>query len=146
MDPCPQCGGEFPPGETCRDRYEACLAFEYEHPESFGAVHHLTVTCYMLQHNGYSDRGWLEARALLAGFVRGGVTPGRVRAARRKAVDGRGWKLTRGPRLPGVEAVRWSFSLARVRLSDPETYVEDVKRWAECVLANTEELVREQSK
>ncbi len=48
---CPECGAELPPGERCEERFNLCLALEYENPAAYGRVHHLTVACYMLQHN-----------------------------------------------------------------------------------------------
>jgi hypothetical protein len=45
------------------------MALEYENPSAYGAVHHLTVACYMLQHNAYSRDVWLEARKMLAQFI-----------------------------------------------------------------------------
>ena len=77
--PCPLCHAEYPSGETCQERFERCLALEFENPGTYGAVHHLTVACYMLQHNRYSREGWLQARALLAEFVKQGT--GRIRFA-----------------------------------------------------------------
>jgi hypothetical protein len=95
---CPVCGAEFPSGETCRKRFERCLTLDYEHPESYGAVHHLVVACYMLQHNQYSRRGWLEARALVADVVRHGLTPADIRKRNRRSFDSghRQWKIHAG--------------------------------------------------
>ncbi|MCB0192999.1 MAG: hypothetical protein KDJ65_13730 [Anaerolineae bacterium] len=58
---CLHCGANIQPNESCRDRFDLCLALEFENPIAFGAVHHLTVACYMLQHNAYARDVWLEA-------------------------------------------------------------------------------------
>jgi hypothetical protein len=137
---CPVCGAEFH-GETCRERFERCLALDYEHPDSYGAVHHLVVACYMLQHNEYSRRGWLEARDLVTDAIRHGVTPADIRKRNRRSYDSgqRQWKLTRGEKMAGLDGIVWSRTIADVRLDNPDRYREDVVQWAESVRADTEE-------
>lgn len=141
---CPQCGAEFLTDEQCRDRFDRCLALEFENPTTFGAVHHLTVACYMLQHNAYSREVWLEARNMVARFIRAGVTPAEMRRRNRHRLDSgrRAWSLTQGPRLAEFDTIAWSRTIASVRPENPETYCDDVKLWATCVLADTEPLLR----
>jgi hypothetical protein len=79
MPTCPLCHASLPPNQTCQDLFHQCLALEFEHPSAFGAVHHLTVLCYSLQHNLYSPQGWLEGRRLLARFVLEGASPAKLR-------------------------------------------------------------------
>jgi hypothetical protein len=100
------------------------------------------VLCYMLQHNIYARSGWLGARDLLYQFVYRGLTPAAARRQNRKKLDSRkrDWSLTKGEKLPGVEAVKWTFTIADVRLDTAEHYTRDVRRWAERVLADTEQL------
>lgn len=137
---CALCGGEFPAGEQCRDRFDLCLALEFENPVTYGAVHHLTVPCYMLQHNGYSREGWLEVRKMVAQFVEEGVTPAEIRKRNRARLDSRQreWSITKGPKLAEFDTITWSRTIADVRLDDPQTYCADVERWAESVLADAE--------
>jgi len=140
---CPQCGAVVSAAATCQDRFDACLIKEFE-LAVYGAVHHLTVPCYMLQHNLYSAEGWMGARELLIQFVHRGQAPGEARRRNRIRVDSghRSWSVTKGPRLPGVEQIRWTVTIADVRLDTAEHYVADVRRWAESVLADSEALVR----
>jgi len=140
---CPQCGAVLSADAACKDRFDACLLKEFE-LAAYGAVHHLTVPCYLLQHNGYSAEGWMGARALLFQFVHGGLAPGEARRRNRNRVDSghRSWSVTKGPRLPGVEQIGWTVTIADVRLDTAEHYVADVRRWAESVLADSEALVR----
>src|SRR5438046_3095322 len=49
---CPECGAQQLPGKECVTCFHALLAFENERPHAFGAVHHLTVAAYYLQHPG----------------------------------------------------------------------------------------------
>jgi hypothetical protein len=140
---CRQCGAELSPGETCRERFERCLAHDYERPGTYGLVHHLVVACYMLQHNGYSRPAWLAARQMVAQAVGQGLPPATLRAQNRRRLDSgrRSWRVTRGEKMAGVEAISWSRTIADVRLETAEAYQADVRAWAESVLADTEELV-----
>lgn len=137
--PCPLCGAEFPAGEHCRDRFDLCLAKEFENPATYGAVHHLTVACYMLQHNAYSRQGWLGARELLVQFVREGKTTAEVGAQNRRKLDSRQrkWSIIKGEKI-STEGLIWTRTIADVRLDTPELYCAGVELWAKSVLADTE--------
>jgi len=119
------------------------MAVEYENPGAYGAVHHLTVTCYMLQHNAYSRDVWLEARKMLAQFIEGSVTPEAMRKRNRSRFDSaqREWSVTKGARLPEFDAIVWSRTIAGVCLDDPETYCADVRLWADSILSDSEALM-----
>lgn len=142
--PCPLCGAELPAGEPCRERFDLCLAKEFENPTTYGAVHHLTVACYMLQHNAYSRRGWLGTRELLVQFIQGDKTPAQVRAQNRRQLDSqqRKWSITKGEKI-SLEGLSWSRTIADVRLDTPEIYCADVELWAKYVLADTAALIRD---
>ena len=140
---CPQCGAQLRPGEACQDRFNEGQLKEIEEPARY-AVHHLSVPSYMLQHNFYSREGWLNARELLRQFIEERLPPAEARRRNRIRVDSRhrSWSITRGTKLPGVERIRWTFTVADVRLDSPEHYCLDVRRWAESVLADSVELSR----
>lgn len=140
--PCPSCGAVFSDDETCQERFHLTQTLEFERPAYF-AAHHLSVPCYMLQHNAYAREGWLAARALLGKFASGQMNPERMVRQNQRKMNHRDHKgsLTRGPKLPGVEAVVWTFTVAEVRLETADHYCADVRRWAERVLADSEELV-----
>jgi hypothetical protein len=142
---CPLCGGEFSSVEQCRERFDLCMALEYENPAAYGAVHHLSVPCYMLQHNAYSAEVWPEARNILARFIRDGMTPVQIRRQNRSRLDSRhrSWSITKGAKLPEFDSIVWTRTIADVRLDDPETYCKDVIVWAERVLADTEGLIQD---
>jgi hypothetical protein len=136
---CVQCGAVFPVDEICQGRFDACLALEFTQP-AYGAVHHLTVPCYMLQHNAYSRAGWIEARKLLAKFVQDGWMPAQARRQARGVIDSgnRTWHVTKGDKLPGVESIAWSFTLAQVRLETADLYCADVLQWARSILTDSQ--------
>lgn len=138
---CPQCGARLAEGETCTDRFNADQLREMEQP-AYYAVHHLSVPCYMLQHNAYSRVGWLMVRDLLFQFVYRGVTPGMARRQlAAQAGKPKTFSITRGPKLPGVEDVRWTRTIADVRCDTAEHYVADVHEWAKSILADSVALV-----
>lgn len=139
---CPQCGASYPTAETCEDRFNTSQLTELERP-AYYAVHHLSVPCYMLQHDAYSRRGWLEVYALLADFV-AGLTPGEARRRMRVGVSGtnRAWSFTRGEKLAGVAGIPWTRTIADVRLDTAEQYRADVRAWAASILADAADLVR----
>jgi len=145
MNRCPQCGAEYAAGEDCGNRFNLCLAKEYENPSAYGAVHHLTVICYMLQHNVYSHEGWLGARELLRQFMQQGITPSESRKHTCNELDGerRKWNVTKGARFPKFGSISWTRTVADVRLDSPETYCADVRLWATSVLAETEPFIQE---
>jgi hypothetical protein len=132
---CPKCGAAFIAGETCQDRFTASQLKEIEQPVYY-SVHHMSVPCYMLQHNAYSRRGWIEVYKLLIKFVREDWTPEMARRQNRVAADSgkRDWSFTKGEKLPGVEDILWQYTIADVRLDAAEHYCADVRRWAESIL------------
>ena len=63
---CPECGAA---DNLCQSRFDEFLVLEFTDP-GYGAVHHLTVTAYMLQHSSKLTReGWLHERELLREFL-----------------------------------------------------------------------------
>lgn len=139
---CAQCGAIYASDETCQQRFEACLALEYENPLAYGAVHLLSVACYMLQHNLYSREGWLETRALVRLTISQEYTPADIRKMNRDRLDSgvRKWSITKGAKLAEFATIRWSRTIADIRLENPEDYVSDVKQWAVSVLEDTLEI------
>ncbi len=139
---CPQCGAVLATDESCQDRFNIIQMKEQEQP-TYYAVHHLSVPCYMLQHNAYSREGWIQVRQLLAKFIYDGWTPAMARRHGRVNADSghRTWSFTRGAKLPGVEGIVWSYTIADVRLDTAESYCADVHHWAESILADSEQLV-----
>jgi len=139
---CAQCGAIYASDETCQQRFEACLALEYENPLAYGAVHLLSVACYMLQHNLYSREGWLETRALVRQTISQESTPADIRKMNRDRLDSgvRKWSITKGAKLAEFATIRWSRTIADIRLENPEGYVSDVKQWAVSVLEDTLEI------
>ena len=107
MAPCPDCGAPIADNASCHSLFGELLAHEYAFPAAFGAVHHLTVAAYYLQHpRGFSRaamRGW---RAIITESLEGTATPAdflrrsraqsdaNVRIRERDAEPPEGWPRT----------------------------------------------------
>jgi hypothetical protein len=129
---CPECGAPITEEDNCTDRFYRFLILEFSDPE-YGAVHHLTVAAYMLQHpSRLSRKGWQEMRALLSQFLDQGLSPQAQRARMRAEVDSgrRTWSLMKGPRLQLPAGYAWSLTILSVVESDAAQYRLDIERWA----------------
>lgn len=138
---CLQCGASLPAGLTCSDLFYAAQLKEIEDPEYY-RVHHLSVPCYMLQHDTYSRQGWMEVYHLLEQF-HAGLTAQEARRMITKKIAGgkKAFSLTKGERMPGLDAVPWRWSIGQIRLDTAEHYCEDVRQWAESILEDARLLV-----
>ncbi len=139
---CPECGAPDRDGMTCREKYEAMLAHEFEHPQSFGAVHHLTVASYNLQHPGPFTAQALEwMRASLTSAVKTGEPPQEWR--RRASKQFRGKDKPKVVRKPGdaqpagqPTPPHWTMTAADIPLDGPEVYIAGIQVWARAIVAD----------
>lgn len=137
---CEECGA---PGNSCEARFNECLAREFEQP-TFGKVHNLTVSTYMLQHSSRLTReGWLYERDLLREFALDNKSPEQIRKETEDLVESgtRTFKIKSRTGLPVIPRTQWSKTVLDVRLESPEDYCEDVTAWARATLADSEGVV-----
>ena len=137
---CPECGAS---AKACESRFQELLAREFADP-GFGAVHHLTVTAYMLQHSSKLSReGWLWERELLRAFLVEDKTPAVVRKQTRGAMDSgrRRFKIRSTGGQPLFEKRAWAKTILDVRTGRADLYCEDVAAWAKAVLDEAEAIV-----
>ena len=130
---CPECGAL---NYGCEARFHDFLAKEFSDPE-YGAVHHLTVTAYMLQHSSkLSRQGWLYQRDLLIDFLVNNKPPAFVRRQNRDAVDcgKRDFNINSSTGKPLFQKSGWARTIMDVDTDDAEKYCRDVKLWAQSVL------------
>lgn len=129
MATCPECGAVWRDGRTCKDVFDECLNLEFSDRVA-GSVHHLTVICYMIQHNGYSDEAlaWVVKR--LGEFLEGGVTPQMVRLEHGAQVTSgaRDWKVTGRPSRPMPPD--WPVHITDLQWSTPADYCLKITQWA----------------
>ena len=66
MSNCPECGA---PENLCQARFDEFLVLEFT-DAGYGAVHHLTVAAFMVQHSSkMTPEGWRYERDLLREFL-----------------------------------------------------------------------------
>jgi hypothetical protein len=127
-DVCPECGAS-----GCREKFETMLALEFENPEVFGAVHHVTVICYNLQHpSAFSDEALAWMRSTLRALVEEGLSPAELRERSKKQFKGQVTVLSKTPK--ATRQIRWSMTVINVHIDTPENYVSDIMVWAKSIL------------
>jgi hypothetical protein len=127
---CPECGAP-----DCRDKFDELLALEFEDPTVFGAVHHITVICYNLQHPAtFTDEAIEWMRSSLRAIIVDGLSAVELRKWARKISTGeiKIKRRTAPPEEP--RKIHWSMTVADVRTNDPEVYREDIVAWARSIL------------
>lgn len=126
---CPECGAV---DALCKPRFDEFLALEFTDP-GYGAVHHLTVTTYMLQHSSHLTReGWLYQRELLREFIINDKPPSLVRKQSRQLLDSgnRTFRFTSRDGKPLISKSTWTRTILDVRSENLDAYGQDVKAWA----------------
>lgn len=139
MNTCPECGA---PERRCEARFHEFLALEYA-DSAYGAVHHLTVAAYMVQHSsGLSREGWHFERELLQQFLDKGISPSRLRRELASHVDSgrRTFRIKSSNEGPLFDPPAWQKTILDVRDDEPHVYGLDVAAWARAVLTDTEQV------
>lgn len=127
---CPECGA---PGDICQEKFESMLALEFEDPAVFGAVHHLTVICFNLQHSSmFTDESIAWMRSTVQAIVEEGLSPAELRERSMKTFGGKVKVLTKVPKASPRNA--WSMTVLDIRTDSPDMYVKDVNAWAKSIL------------
>ena len=134
---CPECGAQ-----DCETRFNECLELEFS-DAAYGAVHHLTVTAYMLQHSRKLTReGWMHERNLLREFIVNNKPPAFIRQQNKDLVDSgkRSFKIKSRDGQPVIDKVLWQKTILDVRMGDAEEYCKDVAAWAKSMLEDLTEI------
>lgn len=135
---CLACGAALTGTESCEAFFHQMLFWENEFSE-LGAVHHLAVLCYHLQHpHLYSPAGLKAAVGLLESFVEAGASTPEVRRRSRAHLDSgrRSWKITarRGDEGAYPSPVSWQTTAPDIIAAGPDCYIDTVRHWAVCCL------------
>jgi hypothetical protein len=137
---CSECGAS----ETlCQTRFDEFLVLEFT-DAGYGAVHHLTVTAYMIQHSSKLTReGWLHERGLLHEFLVENKPPAFIRKQNRDLVDSgkRTFKIKSRDGKPVINKSSWTKTILDVRTENAEVYCTDVNVWARSVLEDAETII-----
>ena len=135
---CPECGAP-----DCEARFNECLALEFSNA-AYGAVHHLTVAAYMLQHSSKLTRaGWLHERKLLKEFIVENKPTAFIRQQNKDLVDSgkRTFKIKSTDGKPVINKATWKKTILDIRMDNAEDYCDDVTAWARSALEDSQELV-----
>jgi hypothetical protein len=136
---CPECGA---PDNLCQNRFDEFLILEFT-DAGYGAVHHLTVAAYMVQHSSKMTReGWLFERNLLREFLIENKPPAYIRKQNKDVVDSgkRTFKIKSNTGLPVIDKATWNKTILDVRVENANVYCEDINAWARSVLEEAEAL------
>lgn len=136
---CPECGAL---DNACETRFHEFIVKEFEDP-GYGAVHHLTVAAYMIQHSSkLTKEGWLFERNLLREFLIEKKPPAYIRKQNRDVVDSgkRDFKIKSKDGLPIITRTQWMKTVLDVRMENADIYCEDVNAWAQAVLDDAEQV------
>ena len=136
---CPECGA---PDSLCQTRFDEFLVLEFT-DAGYGAVHHLTVAAYMLQHSSkFTREGWLFESDLLKEFLIANKPPAFIRKQNKDLVDSgkRKFKIKSRDGLPVINKTTWAKTILDVRAENTEIYCEDINTWAGSVLEEAEEI------
>ena len=140
---CPECGA---PDKLCQVRFDEFLILEFT-DAGYGAVHHLTVAAYMVQHSSKMTReGWLFERNLLREFLIENKPPAYIRKQNKDVVDSgkRTFKIKSKTGLPVTDKKTWKKTILDVRADNADVYCEDITAWARSVLEEAEEIARKE--
>jgi hypothetical protein len=134
---CLECGA---PDHACETRFNEFLALEFT-DVGYGAVHHLTVAAYMVQHSSrLTKEGWLYERELLREFLVENKPPEFIRKQNKDVVDSgkRKFKISSKDGLPIINKTTWTKTILDVRMDDADIYCADINKWAMAVLEDAE--------
>ena len=136
---CPECGA---PDHLCQARFDEFLILEFT-DAGYGAVHHLTVATFMVQHSSRMTReGWLFERDLLRQFLVENKPPALIRKQIKDTVDSgkRKFKIKSRTGLSVIIKSTWTKTILDVRAENAETYCQDITAWARSVLEEADKI------
>ncbi|HEY0756861.1 MAG TPA: DUF5946 family protein [Ktedonobacteraceae bacterium] len=134
---CAVCGGLLSQGSTCQAIFEEFLSLEYTDP-AYAQVHFLTVACFMIQHERYSDEALSWIQSALRSYLEEQLDARQLRQRAAQSVDDatRTWKVTRQADAPPLPKIAWSMTISAVaqHTQNPEQYCEYITQWARATL------------
>ena len=136
---CPECGAS---DNLCQTRFDEFLVLEFT-DAGYGAVHHLTVATFMVQHSSRMTReGWKYERDLLKEFLIENKSPAMIRKQIKDTVDSgkRTFKFKSKTGVPVINKTTWTKTILDVRMENAKDYCEDITTWARSVLDDADGL------
>jgi len=135
LRPCHQCGAVSQNGKTCIEKYHEMLALEFQDPTIFGAVHHITVTCYNLQHpDFFSEEALAWMRSSLRAVIEDGLSSAEL-LKRARTMPVNGMKVRRRTSPVRTRArTQWSMTVMDIRTDGASVYTKDIMSWAKSIM------------
>jgi hypothetical protein len=135
---CEQCGAQFDVGEDCQSLHEWLVGYDFDPDNAVPhAIHFLQVTCFMVQHDRYSDEALGWAQAMLRAHLEGGMDTRRLRKfvtsrLAGAAAETRAWRFQRASDARPLPRIAWQVTIADVarRMRRGDAYDEIVTLWA----------------
>ena len=133
---CNQCGAAHDDGADCESCFHALLAYENERPAAFGAVHHLTVATYYLQHPaGYTLEALAHWREIVSLALEGRASIRELRELSGKRFAGAKRVREPGASAPAWWPTTWPLGIQSVFTPglelDVDSYVGRAREWGE---------------
>ncbi len=135
---CIFCSATLPEKSSCQTIHEELLNFE-----ALSAIPHLVhflhVTCFMIQHERYSNEALVWAQSMLRANLDEHMTEQRHLQHLRtvgKNNPSRTWKFNRAEDASPLPKIAWSLTIVDVaqQAHNVEQYCERVKQWAHSTL------------
>jgi len=139
MAPCPDCGAPIADNASCHALFGELLAHEYAFPAAFGAVHHLTVAAYYLQHpRGFSRAAMRSWRAIITESLEGTATPADFSRRSRAQSDANVRIRERDAQPPEAWPRTWPMTVADAVVPPGEEpnvdgHIRRVTQWAKAI-------------
>lgn len=111
------------------------LALEFQDPTIFGAVHHITVTCYNLQHpDFFSEEALAWMRSSLRAVIEDGLSSAEL-LKRARTMPVNGMKVRRRTSPVRTRArTQWSMTVMDIRTDGASVYTKDIMSWAKSIM------------
>ena len=126
---CTKCGAVYTTENTCESIFYEFLALEFTDPDYYGRVHFLTVACYMIQHEGYSDEYYAWIQNTLRNYLEEGHT---IQMILKDAAQssGRTVGIRRSADAHPLPKISWSMTIADVaeQMNSAESYSELIEQ------------------
>lgn len=140
--PCACCGATPVNGMDCQALHEYLTGYDFTPANAVPhAIHFLQVTCFMVQHERYSDEALGWAQTMLRAHLDAGMSTRDLRRFVNSRLQGsdsstRTWRFNRARDARPLPKIAWEITIADVvqRMSDEAPYAELVTQWAHATL------------
>ncbi len=139
---CAWCGAAQIDGMDCQTLHEYLTGYDFTPANAVPhAIHFLQVTCFMVQHERYSDEALVWAQTMLRMRLETGMSARDLRRFMTSRAQGsdsstRTWRFNRAPDAQPLPKIAWEITIADVaqRMGREVSYAELVTRWAHATL------------